>query len=350
MLETDMKLTIFACAAFLSFAVSAVASETTTPVYKLVASIPLGGGERWDYVTFDPSRQRVYVAHGDHVTVVDAASRTVIGQIGTFPGGTHGIGIVPGLNRGYTDDGKAGTVAAFDTETLKVANTLAAAPDADGIVYDAPSGHIFVVNGDSGSLTVVDPNADKPVATIAIGAGLEAAISDGNGHLYVDGAENHDMIEIDTRSNAVMAHWPMPGCVQPHGIAIDPVARRVFSTCANKQMVVLDADSGKIVAMVPIGAYSDGAAFDPVRKLAISPNGDGTLSVIAERDPDHFESVGTVPTTPSARTIAIDPGRGLLYLPAADIAKLDLPTTPGGRPHVTYVTNSLKLLVFAPAN
>ena len=336
------------CGALLGLGAPAIAADPATPSYKLVASIPLGEGERWDYVTFDPSQQRVYVSHGDHVTVVDAKSRTVIGQIGTFPGGTHGIGIVPQFGRGYTDDGKAGTVGAFDVGTLKVGSTLAAAPDADGIVFDRPSGHVFVVDGDSGSITVIDPATDKPVATITIGAGLEAAVSDGKGKLYVDGADNHDMIEIDTHSNAVLAHWPMPDCQRPHGIAIDSSARRVFATCTNKQMVILDADSGKIVATEPIGAYSDGAAFDPVRKLALSSNGDGTLSVILEKDADHFVPLDPVATLPSARTIDIDPATGRLYLPAADIAKIDPPTKPGGRPHVTYAPNSLKLLVFEP--
>ena len=336
------------CVALSGFGATAIAAEPTKPAYKLVATIPLGEGERWDYVTFDPSQQRVYVSHGDHVTVVDAVSRSVIGQIGPFPGGTHGIGIVPHLGRGYTDDGKAGTVGAFDIKTLKVGSTLPAAADADGIVFDRPSGHVFVIDGDSGSITVIDPEANKPVATIAIGASLEAAVSDGKGKLYVDGADNHDIIEIDTRSNTVLAHWPMLDCQRPHGIAVDSDARRVFATCTNKKMVILDADSGKIVATEPIGAYSDGAAFDPVRKLALSPNGDGTLSVILEKDADHFVPLDAVTTLPSARTIDIDPATGRLYLPAADIAKIDPPTKPGGRPHVTYAPNSLKLLVFEP--
>lgn len=343
-----LKFVPLVCGTLLSPVAPAIAAEPIRPAYKLVATIPLGEGERWDYVTFDPSQQRVYVSHGDHVTVVDVASRTVIGQIGTFSGGTHGIGIVPQLGRGYTDDGKAGTASAFDVKTLKVGDTLPTAPDADGIIYDQPSGHIFVINGDSGSITVIDPSANKPIATIAIGAGLEAAVSDGKGKLYVDGADNHEIVKIDTHANAILAHWPMPDCQRPHGIAIDSDARRVFATCVNKEMVILDADNGKILATEPTGAYSDGAAFDPVRKLALSPNGDGTLSVIAELDANHFASLDTVTTLPSARTIDIDPSTGRLYIPAADVAKIDPPTKPGGRPHVTYAPNSLKLLVFEP--
>lgn len=316
--------------------------------YKIAQTISLGAGERWDYVSYDPVDNRVYVAHGDHVSVVDAAKNAVIGQIATFPGGTHGIAVAHAGHIGYTDDGKSGEVGAFDLKSFKVETRLHADTDADGIVFDEHSGHIFVINGDSGTITVIDPKTNAAIDTIKIGAGLEAADIDGKGKLFVDGAENHDIIVIDTKTNAVAAHYPMPGCVRPHGIAVDAQARRVFATCINKVMVVVDADKGTLVATLPIGAGSDGAVFDPVRKWAISANGEGTISVIAEKDADHFESLGEIPTARSARTIAIDPASGRLFLPAADVDKVDPPSTPGGRPRTTYKAGSLKLLVLAP--
>lgn len=324
------------------------AAETASPLYKVAKTIPLGDGERWDYVTFDSSSNRVFVAHGDHVTVVDANTGTVAGQIGVFPGGTHGIGISTATGQGYTDDGKAGTVGVFDLTTLKTTEQIPAAPDADGIVFDPASGHIFVIDGDSGSITVIDPATDSAIASIVVGAGLEAGTVDGAGKLYVDGVDNHDIIEIDTTTNTIDAHWAMPGCMRPHGIAIDPVTRRIFSTCSNNVLVVVDADNGTNVATLPIGSFSDGAAFDPARKLIFSSNGDGTLTVIREKDTQTFLPLGAIKTVTSARTIAIDARTGRLFLPAADIAKIDPPAAPGGRPHVTFVPGSLRLLVLEP--
>ena len=326
----------------------ALAAEPAPPSYKVTSAIPLGGGERWDYVTFDPSSNRVFVAHGDHVTVVDTDKAAVVGQVGTFPGGTHGIGIATATGHGYTDDGKAGTVGVFDLATLKPVKQIAAAPDADGILFDPASGQIFVIDGDSGSITVIDPAKDASVATIKVGAGLEAGAVDGTGKLYVDGVENHDIIEIDTAKNTVAAHWPMPDCKRPHGIAVDPNARRIFATCANKILVVVDADTGANIATMPIGSGSDGAAFDPVRSLIFSANGEGTLTVIEEKDPHTFLALGTITTVPSARTIAIDARTGRLFLPAADIAKIDPSTTPGARPHTAFAPGSLRLLVLTP--
>ena len=332
-----------------SLSAQATAADQSV-AYKLVKTIPLGTGERWDYATFDPSGDRVYVAHGDHVTVVDAAKATTIGEIGPLPGGTHGIAVSHENGLGYTDDGKAGIAAAFDLKTLKITKQIPTAPDADGIIFDPASRRVFVINGDSGSITVIDPKTNAAIATIKIGAGLEAGDVDGKGKLFVDGAEQHDIIAIDTHTNTVIAHYPMAGCERPHGIAIDSETRRVFSTCVNKVMVVMDADDGTVIARLPIGAGTDGAAFDGKRKLAVSSNGEGTLSVIQEKDANHFVALPDVPTQRGARTIAIDPATGRLFLPTADVSKVEPPSTPDGRPHVTYVPGSMKLLVFEPVN
>lgn len=349
-----MKIRTSAIAATLAAGVAAFvaaqAAENTasTAPYVLEKTIPLGAGERWDYVTYDPVDKRAYVAHGDHVTVVDTVKGAVVGDIGPFPGGTHGIAIAHGVGHGYTDDGKAGTVGVFDVATLKVIKTIPAAPDADGIVLDPASGHVFVIDGDSGVVTVVDPKTDSALTTIKIGAGLEAANVDGRGHLYVDGADQHDIVVIDTKTNNVVSHWPMNGCERPHGIAVDASTRRVFASCANKVLVEVDADKGTNLATATIGGFNDGAAFDATRKLVLSSNGDGTVTVLQEKGESALAPMGDVTTVRSARTIAIDPESGRLFLPAADIEKIDPPATPGGRMHITFAPGSMKLLVYKP--
>jgi len=344
-----MKMRIWVLAGSMAaMAAGARADTASTPPYTVVRAIPLGPGERWDYATFDPASGRVYVAHGDHVTAVNGASGARVGDIGPLPGGTHGIAVVPDQRVGYTDDGKAGIAAAFDPATLKIVKSIPAAADADGIVYDPASGHVLVIEGDSGSITVIDPKTDAALKTIAAGAPLEAGVADGKGHLYVDGVEQHDIVVVDTKTDSVAAHYAMPGCERPHGIAVDAETQRVFATCINKVMVVVDATNGKIVASLPIGAGSDGAAFDPVRKRAFSSNGEGTLTVVQENGPDSFAVLADVPTQRGARTIALDPKSGRVFLPVADVVKVDLPALPGGRPHVTYAPGSMKLLVLEP--
>jgi len=221
--------------------------------YRISTTVPLGAPDRWDYVVYDPDSLRVYVAHGDRVTVVNGASGAVIGAVVGMPGGTHGIAISHATGEGYTDDGKAGEVVAFDLQTLKVVKRIKAESDADGIVFDPSSGHIFVIDGDSGKVTVIDPRTDVVVATVDAGGGLEFGVAGENGKFYVDGAEKHEVVRIDTASNVADAHWPMSTCVKPHGLAIDREHHRLFASCSNEVMVVMNADSGAVIATLPIG-------------------------------------------------------------------------------------------------
>jgi len=313
----------------------------------MTKTVALGPGERWDYVVFDPSAKRVYVAHGDHVTVVDEKNGEVMGQIGTFPGGTHGIAISTETRQGYTDDGKAGVAIAFDLDSLKPLKQISTAPDADGIIYEPVTRHVYVINGDSGSLTVIDPKTNAAISTINVGAGLEAGVVDDKGTVFVLGAEKHEILSIDAKRQTIAAHWAMPDCLKPHGLAIDPKSRRLFATCANKVLVVVDADTGANIATLPIGSLSDGAAFDPARKLNFSSNGEGTVSVILEKD-GTFVPADTIKTVPGARTMAINTETGRLFLVAADVEKVDPAVPSGARRRVTYVPGSLKLLYFDP--
>jgi DNA-binding beta-propeller fold protein YncE len=297
---------------------------------------------------FDPASHKVFIAHGDRVTVVDGSTGSIIGNVEGLQGGAHGVAIVPGTERGYTDDGHAGTAASFDLDKLNLIKTIKADADADAIVFDPTSGHIFVVDGDPGKLTVVDPKSDSAVATINVGGKLETAVAGGNGKLYVNGEEKQEIVRVDTATNEVDAHWSIPNCTSPHGLAIDPEAHRLFSSCENNVLVVIDADAGTIIATLPIGARSDGAAFDPKRKLIFSSNGDGTLSVIAEKDANSFATVASVATKRGARTMTLDPETGRLYLVAADTT-INPSADPSYLRHRYVVTpGSAQLLILDP--
>ena len=129
------------------------------------------------------------------------ANGKVIGQIGNLPGITHGIAISPETHQGFATEGRPGLAAAFDLKTLKQTTTITAAPDADGILYEPTTKHIYVVNGDSGSLSVIDPSSDLNIATINVGSKLEPAVADGKGHIYVNGEEKNEIIAIDAKTN-----------------------------------------------------------------------------------------------------------------------------------------------------
>jgi len=319
-MNRPLPLAVILAATLLSSSASvATAPQAAQPNYRISKVVPLGAPDRWDYVVFDPDSLRVYVAHGDRITVANGDSGAVIGTVVGMPGGTHGVAISHATDKGYTDDGKAGEVVAFDLQTFKVVKRIKAESDADGIVFDPSSGHMFVIDGDSGKLTVIDPQTDAVVATVDGGGGLEFGDTGGNGKFYVDGAEKNEIVRVDTATNKADAHWAMPTCVRPHGLAIDREHHRLFASCSNKVMVVMNADNGAVIATLPIGDGTDFASFDPQSGLAYSSNRDGTLSVVAESSPDNFVSLPAIQTQIGARTMAINQKNGRIYLVTADM-------------------------------
>jgi len=335
-------------AALVATGLPLASSAQSAPEYKVVKSVALGAPDRWDYVVFDAGSGRVFVAHGDEITVVDGDSGEIAGHVKSFPGITHGIALVKDSNRGYTDEGEAGKAISFNLKTLAVEKHIQAAQDADAITFDPVSNHVFVINGDGGTITVIDPKTDAAVATITVGGKLEYAVPGENGKLFVNGAGKRELVSIDTATNKVIAHWPLPDCESPHGLAIDPAMHRLFVSCLNEKLTVVDAQDGQIVATVPIGKGTDAVAFDPGRRLVFSSNGkDGNISVIQEKDAGTYVALTSIKTVISARTMSINPATGRLYLAAAQIPSNVAPDKKNGR--IPPVPGSLKLLFLDPA-
>jgi DNA-binding beta-propeller fold protein YncE len=318
------------------------APALAAPAYVLTKSTALGAPDRWDYVVFDAPTDRVYIAHSDRLAVLDARSGALVGEVLGIEGGTHGVGISAANGRGFTDAGKTGLAVAFDLKTLQIVRQIPADLDADAIAVDSATGHIFVIEGDPGAITVIDPKTDGVVATIEAGEKMEYAASDDRGFVYVAGVEKRDLLKIDAHTNAVVARWSTPDCASPHGLAMDRVGRRLFMGCVNSKMMVVDADTGRVVTELPIGRGSDAIAYDPTRQRVFSPNGvDGTLTVYQETSPDAYSVLDTIPTLVSGRTMAVDPASGRLFIVAADT---DPNPTPGGRPRARPGTTRVLIL------
>lgn len=317
--------------------------------YAVLHRYPISGEEGWDYLALDASARRLYVSHGDAVVVLDADSGKPVGRIEHLDG-VHGIALAPALHRGWISNGHSGAVTVFDTATLKVTATLkATGENPDAILYDPASARVFTFNGHSGNATAFDAQSGKVLATIALPGKPEFAVSDGAGHVYVNIEDKNELVQLDPKAAAVRATWSLAPCESPSGLAIDVAHHRLFSVCDNQTMVVLDANDGHRVASVPIGKGPDAAAFDSQRGLAFSSNGEsGTLTVVHEDDPDHYKVIANVPTQTTARTMALDPKTGDVYLSAA---KFGMHTEQGGPHHrPPLVPGSFGVLVVGPAH
>ena len=322
-------------------------AHDAAPAYIQTHATRLGVPDRWDYVLFDPTSGRVFVAHGDHTDVIDGHSGRIVGRVGPLEG-AHGTVVAPELGRGFADSGESRSLTAFDLGSLKPIGRAEAGEDADAVAYDGVSRHVFVMNGDSGSISVIDGATLKPVATIPLGGSLEFAAADGHGALFVNLAEAGGVARIDTRSNAVTARWPVADCVSPHGMAYDDATRRIFTSCVDGKLKVLDADDGHLVASLPIGTGSDSVAIDAKRRLVFSANGSGSISVIAIRDADDFDVRTPLKTPLGARTMAVDPATGRIFLASATAHGTTAPRKPGGKPRPKFLPGSLKLLMLDP--
>jgi len=316
------------------------ADTANTALYTIEKTVALGAPDRWDFIRYEPVSNRVFVSHRTKIDVVDVAQGKVVGEIANI-GESHDVIAVPDLGRGFADDAAAKAVVVFDLKTLARTASLPVGVDADAMVYDPATKRVFVMNADGNSVTAIDAVKLQSLKTVPLGGAPEMAVADGHGKLYINIASTNEIVVFDAASQAIKARWPVAACERPHGLAMDETTARLFVSCVNSKMLVVDASDGKVLVNLPIGKGTDSAAFDPERKLAFSSNGDGTLSVVAERDANKFENLASVTTLPGARTMAVDPKTGRLFLATADAAK---PAAQSGG-HVQFVPGSLKLLI-----
>ena len=316
-----------------------------TSVYHLLKKIPLGGEGAWDYLTFDAGSGRLYISRATHVMVLDGAGGKVVGDI-PDTAGVHGIALAPELGRGFTSNGRAGTVTIFDLKTLAATGQAKAGENPDAIVYDPASKRVFAMNGRSGDATAIDAATGKVAVTVPLGGKPEFAVADGRGRIYVNIEDKSELVALDSQKLAVVARWPLAPCEQPTGLALDPEHRRLFAGCSNQLMAVMDADSGKVITTLPIGRGVDATAFDPGLQCAYASNGEGTLTVVHEDSPDKFTVVENVATQRGARTMALDPTTHQVYLVTADFAPTPQPAPGQPRPRPAIVPNTFVVLVF----
>jgi YVTN family beta-propeller protein len=296
-------------------AATKTAAEATT--WKVLRTFAVGGEGGWDYVAIDSEARRLYVPRATRVLVLDADTGKQTGEIADTAG-VHGVALAPQLGRGFTSNGRADTCTVFNLEDGKVQKTIATGKNPDALTFEPTTKCIYIGNGRSHDVTVIAADKLEVLATIPLGGKPEAIVVDGKGKVFVNVEDKSEVVRIDASKNAVEQHLPLAPGTEPAGLAIDAEHHLLFATCSNEKMVVLDAETGKVLASPAIGKRTDGAAFDVVSGCAFSANGEGTLSVVATRGDQPFTVVQTPPTAPGARTLVLDPKSRQIYLPTAD--------------------------------
>src|SRR5215475_14237626 len=307
-----------------------------------VEKFDIKGDGGTDYITVESATGRVFVSRGTHMMVVDAGGG-VLGDIQNTPG-VHGAGIATKSGHGFTTNGGDSTVTMFDLKTLAVIKQIKVdSGGLDGIMYDEPDDKIILTNHSRpiGTLTAIDPKTGDIVATVELeDTAPEGAAADGKGHIFVNNEGKNTIQVIDVKTWKATASWPLAPCMGPTGIAYDKASDRIFSGC-NGTSVVVDPNTGKVVAEIKNGTRVDALGWDPARKLIYIPNGgEGNVTVVHQDSADKYTVVDTVATFAGAKTICVDtkthgvylfqPERGPAPAPPAD-APPPAPGKKGGR-------------------
>ncbi len=319
-----------------------VGAQTAPQLYTQVAKFQVGGEGGWDYITYDPGSNRLFIGHSMEITVVDAATGKKTGSVPA--NGAHGVAIVAEGKLGFSTNGRAGTVTAFDLNTLQPKQEIKVGENPDAIIYDRYSKKVIVMNGRSKDLMALDPGSLKVIATVPLGGKLEFAAAD-PAHVYVNVEDTGEIASVDTKAWKADQRWKLTGCENPTGLAIDEESHHLFTVCGNRKMLVLDNRNGQIVATLDTGAGTDGAAFDPGLGFAFASNGgDGTVTVVRAGKGGKYEVAGNVSTQRGARTLTVDITSHRIFLPTAEFSP---PAAGQQRPSVK--PDSFCVLVYAPA-
>ena len=331
-------------ASVLFFCATALAND----FYQSLPEIPIGGEGGWDILTIDNSARRLYLARATNVVVVDLDKNAAVGEVTDTPG-VHAFVAIPELQRGFSSNGKEAKSSVVDLKTFRTISKIDTGTNPDAVVYEPRHGEVYVFNHSGNSVTVINSKTATVSATIPLGGTPEfAAVDQAAGRVYCNIEDKSEVAVIDVDKHEVVARWSLSPGEGPSGIALDAAHHRLFSSCHNKMMVMLDTKSGKVVGSVPIGSGVDGCAFDDATQLAFASCGDGTTTIAREQAPDKLTILQTLKTARGARTMALDPETHRIYLPTAQFQPPPSPS-PGvspGRPSV--VPNTLKLLVYGP--
>jgi len=313
--------------------------------FKVVATYPIPGEVRFDYLRVDPGMRRVYVSHGTQVDVLDADTGAILGNIGPMKG-IHGIAIVPALRRGFITAGTDRAVVEFDVDSLKIVKVitgLGMKPDA--IEFDPETQKVYVANGQSGGVTLIDPEKGEIAGNVPLDGKLEGLAFDGRGRLFVNTEDKSEIQVIDTHTLKALAAWPIAPVEGGTGLAIDAAHHRLFSAGGNGMLAVVDSDTGTLVATPAIGEDPDGDAFDPANGLIFTSSVAGTVTVLHEDTPATYSLVQTVTTADGARTISFDAKTGRVFVVTGKFLPAPPPTDDNPHPRRKGVPGTFEVLV-----
>ena len=297
----------------------------------------------WDYASVDPAAGRLYVARSNAIMAVDLADKTVVPALAKAQR-AHSVLPLPGGKELLETDGESGLARFIDAATGAVIAEVASGKKPDAAFLDPATGLIAVMNAGDGRVALIDRNEHKLVGRIDVGGSLEFGVADGKGGVFVNIEDRNAIAVLDLKARRVVKRIALTGCDGPTGLGLVAGGTRLISACANNVAMVVDVRAGKVVDKLVIGAGPDAVLVDAGRGRAFIPCGEsGTLIAIDTKDAARIRVTDTITTQVGAKTGAVDPRDGRIYLPAATLGAPE-PGAKRGKP----VPGSFAVLVIAP--
>lgn len=291
-------------------------------VYRLDKATPLPGkSPGWDYVSLDGARQRLFIGRRDDgLLVVDLKTRKALTTIKDSAHANAAV-LIPSLDRGYTAN-EDGTTTIFRLSDLGRIDRKTFGTDADAVFFDPATGQVIFTMGNSHALAFLDAASGASTGRLDLdSAKLESIVADGAGLIYVPERDRDRVAKVDARDHRLIAEWTTGPCAQPTGQAIDREGHRLFIGCRGQApvLLVMNMDTGAIIASLPIGRGNDGVVYDPATRKIITANGlDANVVVYEQVDADTYKLDHASTTRPNARTLAYDAGSKAIHLVTAE--------------------------------
>jgi DNA-binding beta-propeller fold protein YncE len=222
---------------------------------------------------------------------------------------------VPEFNELFVANAKDGVCRIFDGQSLRLVGTVDFSDDADNIRYDRAAKLVYVGYG-NGALGIIDARNGKRLGEIGLAGHPESFQLETSGtRIFVNVPAAGHIAVIDREKRSVVSKWPLAGAEANFPMTLDETHHRLFVTCRMPpQVIVFDTASGKVVARLPVVGDADDMFYDSSRGRIYVTGGEGFISIIEQRDPDHYSLIAKIPTASGARTSLFVPELGRLYL------------------------------------
>lgn len=267
-----------------------------------------------DYMTISGSRLYAGYASRGIVGVVDTATNETVAKVEGLTR-VHGIAVVKELGVGFASSSGDNVVGVFDLNTNKLLQKIPAGEDPDAIIYDEEAHLVYVGNHNGKTGMLIDPAARKVVATIPLGGEPEYPQADPRtGLIYQNLEDTSELVVIDPAKQSVVKRYKLDPGEGPTGLALDAANHRLFSATTSKKLIVMDTETGNIVATLPIGAGCDGAGYDPELKRVYTANSIGTMTVIQQDSPDRYRVLENASTHLVGHSLVVDPATHRIYV------------------------------------